>query len=321
MRLIVVGSGGSQPTPKAGCACRVCTAARRFGGRHQRAGPSLYVHEGAVLIDTPEEINARLVALDLAPQAVFWTHAHPDHAAGMRVIEFLAQARGRPVRGYVPHELYPELMRRYPLEHMARRGWLEVTRFAPERPLQVAGLRWMALRHAEEEPIYSYVIEGAAGRVLYAPDHYQTLPVPEGRFALAVLQVPRLPQAALPAPLPPTHPAFRRFKAWEAVLEEWRGKTDRLVFTHLYEAIGLLPEEYDRLARTAGDWVGFAHDGMALELGEEADPLALFEAFRARQEEIARRYAHDPRRMREEMRKLLADPVYQRLKKGFRRGS
>ena len=55
MLIEILGSGGARGTPAPGCLCRVCTLARARGAPYSRMGPSCYVHELGLLIDTPEE--------------------------------------------------------------------------------------------------------------------------------------------------------------------------------------------------------------------------------------------------------------------------
>ncbi len=307
MRPLILGSAGSQPTPKAGCTCRLCTLARERGGRARRTGPSLYLPEAGLLVDTPEEANLQLTAHGLAPRHVAWTHAHPDHAAGMRVVQFLAQSAGRPVQGWVPRPLYPVLAERYPLEHLVDAGHLELHLIAPGRPFDLEGVRVTPLAHELEEPVFAYRFEAAGARGLYAPDHVRSLPLPEGPFDWAVVQMPIPPLDALPFELPPEHEAWRAFYTFDQAVEAWRERTRRLVFTHVYESVRMTPEELDAVAARAGGWVAFAHDGMALEpTTAPASELDRLERFRAEQARIERDHADDPKRMRAELRRLWA---------------
>ncbi|GEM89171.1 MBL fold metallo-hydrolase [Oceanithermus desulfurans] len=304
MRPLVLGSAGSQPTPKAGCGCRLCTLARREGGRAVRTGPSLYLPEADLLIDTPEEANLQLTGHDLAPRRVAWTHAHPDHAAGLRVVQFLAQASGKPVEGWLPRPLYPVLAERYPLAYLVDAGHLELHLVAPDRPFELSDVRVTPLAHAHEEPVFAYLFESDRGRGLYAPDHLRSLPLPEGPLDWAVVQMPIPPLDALPFELPPEHEAWRSFYTFDEALEAWRGRTRRLVFTHVYESVGMTPEELDAVAAHAGGWVGFAHDGMEIAPEPAYDAAARLEAFRTEQARIEAAYADDPKRMRAELRRL-----------------
>ena len=56
MKWIILGSGGCMVIPKPLCRCHVCQEARKKGVPYARAGPSAFVHDINLLIDTPAEI-------------------------------------------------------------------------------------------------------------------------------------------------------------------------------------------------------------------------------------------------------------------------
>ncbi|MCI0482453.1 MAG: MBL fold metallo-hydrolase [Candidatus Dadabacteria bacterium] len=72
--------------PRPGCDCRSCRDAREKG--YSRLGPSLYVHDEKILFDTPEDVAVELNNAGIGDvRHIFYTHWHPDHLLGMRVIE------------------------------------------------------------------------------------------------------------------------------------------------------------------------------------------------------------------------------------------
>src|SRR5207253_5137771 len=90
MRIEILGSGGAIPTPRAGCSCAVCVEARAKGVPYARTGPSVFVHDLALLIDTPEESNLQLNRAGITRvAAALYSHWHPDHTAGRRIFETL----------------------------------------------------------------------------------------------------------------------------------------------------------------------------------------------------------------------------------------
>jgi len=83
-----LGSGGSTTIPRPGCECRVCSEARVKGIPYSRSGPSMFIDDINLLFDTPEEIalqlnRERINEIDY----IFYTHWHPDHTFGMRIVE------------------------------------------------------------------------------------------------------------------------------------------------------------------------------------------------------------------------------------------
>jgi len=88
MNLLVLGSGGCTLTPRPGCTCPVCEEARRKGIPYARTGPSLFLEDINTLFDTPEEISYQLTRETIHTlDYIFYTHWHPDHTMGMRVVE------------------------------------------------------------------------------------------------------------------------------------------------------------------------------------------------------------------------------------------
>lgn len=103
MRLKIVGSGGMFQIPNPFCRCPICEEARIKRGRFERLGPSLYIEDIQMLIDTPEDIG---VACDRqgisAIKYLSISHKDPDHTRGMRIVEPLGYDciadRGAPVQ-------------------------------------------------------------------------------------------------------------------------------------------------------------------------------------------------------------------------------
>jgi len=90
MKFTIIGSGGCTALPKPLCQCNICTQARKNGYPYARCGPSLYLQDIAMLIDTPEDIaialnNANITAVD----HIMYSHWDPDHTLGMRIMEQL----------------------------------------------------------------------------------------------------------------------------------------------------------------------------------------------------------------------------------------
>ena len=340
MRGIVLGSGGSQPTPKAGCTCRVCTRARLEGGKNARSGPSLFLPDHHVLIDTPEESNAQLNAAGaLELKVILFSHFHPDHTAGVRVVEYIARWGAPGVPSFMPDDLEESLSQVSLFRFQRDMKHLEVRRVRDREPWNLGELRVTALRHRSDMPMYSYLFEDSGGRGLYNADHFITLDLDGLRdLDWAVVQVGLMPDGVQERSLPPDHPARKVLVPIARVCEMavqrgWK----RLVFSHLYEAIRLHPEEYDDLARKLSEQhgldVAFAFDGMVLEgsgagnfgsektMLEKPVPLelqtteALLERLREKREAIEREYRDDRPRMRQEMRELMSAPEQKELER------
>jgi phosphoribosyl 1,2-cyclic phosphate phosphodiesterase len=342
MRALILGSGGSQPTPKAGCTCRVCVRARREGGRNTRGGPSLWLPDHRVLVDTPEESNAQLNAANILEiQAVFWSHFHPDHTAGLRVVEYIARWGAPGVPTYLPQDLEESLEQISLFVFQRQMNHLNIRRAQDRVPFRMGDLNVTMLRHQSEIPMYSFVFQDESGRGLYNADHLKTLelervdtPDLDG-LDWAVVQIGLMPDGVQERILPPDHPARKVLMPLERICEiaaerGWK----QLVFTHLYEAIRMHPEEYDalaeRLSQHHGLRIAFAHDGMKLEpentpefehqpVPLEAEPTeSLLERLRLKRETIERKLSGDRPRMRQALRALMDSPEQQELERRSR---
>ncbi len=91
MELTILGSGGCTVIPKPCCRCKVCEEARSRGVPFARSGPSAFVHDIRLLIDTPAEIAQQLnrECIEQVEHLLF-THLDPDHVEGFRVVEQIA---------------------------------------------------------------------------------------------------------------------------------------------------------------------------------------------------------------------------------------
>lgn len=88
MNLKIVGSGGMSQIPNPFCKCSICEEARIKRGRYERLGPSLYIEDIKMLIDTPEDIAVacdRQGISDIKYLSI--SHKDPDHTRGMRIVE------------------------------------------------------------------------------------------------------------------------------------------------------------------------------------------------------------------------------------------
>lgn len=83
MKITILGSGGIIPIPKPLCQCNICNEARKKGVPYSRTGPSAFLHDAKLLIDTPPQIsnsinNANIKEID----NLIYTHLDGDHFDG-----------------------------------------------------------------------------------------------------------------------------------------------------------------------------------------------------------------------------------------------
>lgn len=105
--------------PKPLCRCRVCEEARFRGRPYERTGPSAFLHDESLLIDTPAEIAIQLNRenIDCVDHLLF-THLDPDHVEGFRVVEQMAldfriwkAYKGKTIRLILPRALRERITR------------------------------------------------------------------------------------------------------------------------------------------------------------------------------------------------------------------
>lgn len=88
MNFTVLGSGGCTVIPRPCCSCSICEEARQKGIPYARTGPSLLLEDIHAVFDTPEDSYHQLNRENVTcVDSIFYTHWHPDHTMGMRVIE------------------------------------------------------------------------------------------------------------------------------------------------------------------------------------------------------------------------------------------
>lgn len=88
MKLKIVGSGGIFQIPNPFCKCSICEEARWKRGPYERLGPSLYIEDIKMLIDTPEDIGVACDRQSISQiNYLSISHKDPDHTRGMRIVE------------------------------------------------------------------------------------------------------------------------------------------------------------------------------------------------------------------------------------------
>ena len=88
LKLKIIGSGGMSIIPSSFCKCKICEEARQKGCRYERLGPSLYIDDIKMLIDTPEDIAVACNRQRISEvKHLSISHSDPDHVRGIRIVE------------------------------------------------------------------------------------------------------------------------------------------------------------------------------------------------------------------------------------------
>ena len=177
--LLFLGTGGADTTPRVGCLCRVCQEARRKGGRFVRNGPSVYVTGSSLLFDTPEDIARSLEREKIhRVRRLVYTHWHPDHTMGRRVLEQLNMSLFDPkaqkvTEVWLPSWVREDFRKRLALEDhfqfFEKIGIAKVREIAGGETLHVDGMTLRPFRMTQPG-LTSFLLQHRNKRVVLAMD-------------------------------------------------------------------------------------------------------------------------------------------------------
>jgi len=113
LKLRFLGTGTSFGVPVIGCDCRTCTSADPRD-RRTRHGAVLEEGERRVLIDTPPELRLQLLHAGIGGvEAVWFTHIHADHVAGVDDLRAFSVRGQGPFPVFASAECIGELTHRF----------------------------------------------------------------------------------------------------------------------------------------------------------------------------------------------------------------
>lgn len=277
MRLTFLGTGGFRITPRPGCGCATCADAR--GSGYERLGPALFLHDQNVLFDTPEDIALQLNRAGIERlEHIFYTHWHPDHLLGMRVVEqvntdWADDLSWRQLPKYrlvvhMPRAVHREIMERFGqfFGFWSQRRIIELNILDAAVHLGSVTIGHLTIRTMHATPTHStvYVISDHNGKVVYAP--CDIVPFPMDAATLEHCDVMIL-QAGW------TGEVMRRRAEkgphYEVSMDEImsiveRYKPARTILTHIEDGAGNTMAELRRLE--AEHNIEFACDGMIIEV-------------------------------------------------------
>ncbi|MGD9116272.1 MAG: MBL fold metallo-hydrolase [Dehalococcoidia bacterium] len=285
MKWTILGSGGCAVIPKPLCRCRVCREAREKGAPYARTGPSAFLHDINLLIDTPAEIAGQLNSADIERiDYLTFTHFDPDHSEGLRVVEQIA-LDFRTWHGYpekricllLPEALKPSLEKvssQYGpfIDFFLRRGFVELKTYKDKIQLGDIRLTAIPVEHSYQT-VFLYVFEQAGAKVVYAPCDIK--PFPEHRAEVRhpdlLITQPGIFETGLKHGFeyPAEHPTRRNLYTFEETLKiAERIQAKEVLFMHLEEYWHRSYDDYRALeAEMPG--VRFACDGMELTVGTD----------------------------------------------------
>ena len=282
MELTILGSGGCAVIPKPLCRCRICREARTKGLPYARTGPSIFLHDANLLVDTPAEIvqqinREKITRID----ALLFSHLDPDHVEGFRVLEQISldfrswRAYGdRQINLVLPEPLdaglkglrtiYGPMIDYYEDQGFVRRtrfhdriniGGTDITAISVDRGTQIA---------------FVYIFEKEGKRVVYAPCDIKPFPSDreEVRNAHLLIIQPGIFETGLKHGFtyPETHISRTTLYTFDQTMELARQiQAKDVLFVHLEEYWNRGYDDYLEIEKDY-DNIHFAYDGMKVRV-------------------------------------------------------
>lgn len=286
MRIEFLGTGGATTTPRPLCTCRICVEAKARGVPYSRSGPSVFVHGPDLLIDTPEEIKDELNRSQITRVgAVIYSHWHPDHTAGRRVLEELNidwRAWPRAPRGttdvYLPQQVAADFRSRMGLwDHLEYlqdgTGTIKIHELADGESVAIGETTIHPFPLAENY-VYAFLLSQKGRRALIAPDELKgwTPPpeVQEAEVAVLPMGIVELHPLTGERQIHPDHRMLQLEATLEETLEIVRQlKAQRVYLTHIEEMDQMGHDELQQLGsrlRQEGLPVSFAYDTLIVDV-------------------------------------------------------
>ena len=275
--ITILGSGGCTVIPKPCCDCRICEEARQKGLPYERTGPSAFIHDENLLIDTPAEISLQLNRCRIRNvDYLIFSHLDPDHIEGFRVVEQISldfrtwkAYPEKKIRLIIPEYLYNHLKKIRSaygslIDYYETQGFIETTTF--NTIVKIGSIDITAIGVDTGTRIaFVYVFEKQGTRIVYAPCDIK--PFPENRREilnadLLVIQ-PGIFESGLKHGFayPEHHISRTTLYTFEETMElSRRISSKRVLFMHLEEYWNRGHDQYLSIAKNI-DGIDFAHDG------------------------------------------------------------
>ncbi len=268
--------------PKPLCQCRICREAREKGIPYSRTGPSAFLHDINLLIDTPAEIISQLNLFSIKRiKYLTFTHMDPDHVEGFRVVEQIT-LDFRTWHAYPQKQLcllLPEqlseplraLRSQYDahIDYFLRKGFLRLELFHDN--IQIGDVKITAIPVDRGSQVaFVYVFEKSGCRVVYAPCDIKPFPVNRSEVQRADLLIiqPGIFETGLKHNFkyPAGHISRKTLYTFEQTMElATEVQARKVVFVHLEEHWNRSYDDY-HLMEAKDPRIRFAYDGMRLRV-------------------------------------------------------
>ena len=259
MQFTLLGSGGALRIPRACCTCKVCNEARLKGFPYKRMGQSLFLHDSSILFDTPEDINEELNNFNISEvKNIFYSHWHPDHTLGCRIIEVLASGRKdkKTINIFMPEEQIELAFNKGSsifsfYESMGFCKIISLNKNEVFKDIMISRIKLL------NDFSYAFLIESQAKKVLYCPCHSISIPIIQElcNIDLMILCIGYVNK------LEDNITNFNR--DIKKIYNELSPK--KIILTHIEEVDGLSYDDFKKMEEKNPDFI-FAYDGMKIEI-------------------------------------------------------
>jgi phosphoribosyl 1,2-cyclic phosphate phosphodiesterase len=284
MRVKILGSSGNACTPWPTCTCSVCTKARLEGGKDVRYGNHLYLPGIGLLTDASEHVFTQLNRFSITDvRRLVISHWHPDHTAGLRIIQALSGTFLNPdaehLDLYLTRAVYKDITKKISpaLDHYLEHSNTTVHLIEDGVPIVIDDWTMTPItapqHHEGPHTITSFLFEHDTKRFFFAPDEtkYLDLSRPElhdldllikecGYFTHSIDG-----ERIVPEQFKIDVPEEITFDETIAQLETINAK--RVILTEIEESFARTHEDYEALAAEYPQLnLEFAYDGMEVDL-------------------------------------------------------
>jgi phosphoribosyl 1,2-cyclic phosphate phosphodiesterase len=282
MKLSILGSGGCMVIPKPLCQCQICIEAREKGVPFERTGPSAFIYDENILIDTPAEIafqlnRSRIESIDY----LMFTHLDPDHIEGFRVVEQIA-IDFRTWKAYPEkqiHLILPRLLldrlRKVKtsygsqLDYLVNNGFIRCSAF--DEKMQLGNISVTAIPVDRGDQVsFVYVFQKQGRKIVYAPCDIKPFPEERDEVKNADLLIiqPGIFEKGLKHGFvyPDDHISRTTLYTFEETLSlGTRIQSAKMLFVHLEEYWNRSYKDYEKLQQGYEN-IHFAYDDMKVEI-------------------------------------------------------
>jgi phosphoribosyl 1,2-cyclic phosphate phosphodiesterase len=260
MELVFLGTGAGSGVPAFYCGCKACMEAFAEP-RYRRTRCAITIMENKnFLFDAPPELASQLLREQIRTiDYLIFTHAHPDHCAGLGDLEIYTR--------FYRRDVLPAIMSRETLTQLegsfeSVNDWLDTSLLEPEQTMDLFGLKLTALEVSHAPGTLGYLLEHNGSRIAYIPD---TGPLPrKTKTHLAGVERLILDTTFWGGNLYPNH--HLSFKETVATAQELEVKELYLTHVSMHYAVPVTNGEIEQEIEQYNGQVNLSYDGLRLLL-------------------------------------------------------